>query len=83
VVDCQVFQQHAKTQGGPCIPQDMACCSHLRTRIPGAITPVLRNALVSQAAVMSRRCLGTGGATVCRMTSLRGQAVRPLGIMEA
>ena len=54
---------------------DEGCWAHVRTRVPGAITPVLRNARVSQAAVISWRCLGTGGPTVCPMTSLLGQAV--------
>jgi len=36
---------------------------------------VLRNARVSQAVVMSWRCMGTGGAMVCPTASLLGQAV--------
>src|SRR5439155_13515587 len=59
----------------------IGCWSHVRTRVPGAITPVLRNARVSHAAVMSWRCLGTGGAMVCPIASLLGQAVCLLVIM--
>ena len=61
----------------------MGCCAHVRTRVPGAITPVLRNALVSHAAVMSWGCPGTSGATVASHIVLPRTAVRLLGDASA